>query len=429
MFPVSGTGARSQLLATMPTSAQPPLDARSPTSLAASVHMVHQAHGGGRMPLGSAATTAGASPATGRLATGVLAVGGMQSGQAFATQASQGKSGSAVIEHGAAPPAPKLTAVLDKTLNDLKPGFFDHRPKLVKGAVERLQPLAVKPQLTRQDLLTLIDATCILQCLPQEKQGRLTRAQHESIAHLAGAVDTFVGPASALRASLDKLSGDLEARQSVPNFTSYLKTNHPNLLEHDPASGSYRLNTAGQQKYSRIEKEFKSQWKRLTVQPDELNRTDHEKDVAKVIEGEYPRYQKAMRVPDDRIETKRTLIECAQIVESLAQATPERVSSERYATVFPGGIADPLQLVKGREYTEPGIVFVGGERPADKGYRMKINLMKGIPIDARPLYGHHGGDEEKLQWVTLPGAKFRYDGHTGSGSASQKTYEFTQIER
>lgn len=383
---------------------------------------------GDRMP---SSGSANASHTTRSLATEVLVVGGMQSGPAFTTQASQGKSGSAVIEHGAAPPTPQLTAALGKTLNDLKPGFFDHRPKLVKGAVERLQPLAVKPQLTKQDLLTLIDETGILQCLPQEKQGRLTRARHESIAHLAGAVDMFIGPASALRASLDRLSSNLEARQNVPSFTSYLKENHPNLLEPDPASGSYRLNTAGQKKYSRIEKEFKSQWKRHIVQPDELNRTDHEKAVAKIIEGEYPRYQQAMRglAKEDQIETKKTLIECAQIVESLAQATPERVSSERYATVFPGGIADPLQLVTGREYTEPGIVFVGGERPADKGYRMKINLMKGIPIDARALYGHHGGNEEKLQWLTLPGAKFRFDGLSGSGSESQKTYEFTQIER
>jgi|GEM_PF-3303499 len=170
--------------------------------------------------------------------------------------------------------------------------------------------------------------------------------------------------------------------------------------------------------------------KRHVIRADERNMTDDEKVVAKLIEPGYSRYQDAMRAPKDGSETKKTLIECAQIVESLARAHAEsETSRERYATVFPGGAKHPDQLVKGREYTEPGVVFVGGERRGDDGYRMEITLKKGIPVDARDLYGHRGDNDKKLQWLTLPGAKFRFDGVSGSGAEKNRTYRFTQIDR
>jgi hypothetical protein len=392
--------------------------------------MVRQAVGGSVMPLRSEDTAASAPPHAGlRLETEVSLVAGMRSSSLECkTQPSQRTPGRAVIELGAAPATPELATALRNTISDFKSGIFDRYPKLVTNALNRIRPLAAKPQLTRHELLTLMDATNTLRSLPQEKRSRLSSTQHASIGRLALAVDMFVGPTSTLCVGLHQLSGNLEARLSVPSFTSYMKNKHPDMLEHDPATGSYSLSAEGQQKRSRFETEFERQWKRHVLPPAESLSGD-ENVIAKIVANEYPRYQTAMRLPDDRLGTKMTLIECAQIVDILANVTPQKITQYRYATVFPGGIADPLQLVKGQEYTEPGIVFVGGERGSDRGYRMKVSLIKGIPVDARALYGHPAHDDEKLQWLTLPGAKFRFDGHTGSVPEKHKTYMFTQIER
>ncbi|VVE23748.1 hypothetical protein PHO31112_03268 [Pandoraea horticolens] len=349
---------------------------------------------------------------------------------AFATQASMMASGSAIIEHGHAPLPRELSAAVHNMLNVLEPGFFDRQPRRVKDATERLKPLADKRQLTRQDLLTLIDATNTLRHLPPPMQDRFSPTQRASIKQLERTTHQFLGPTTALLASLERLSADLEAKQRVPDIIEYLKEHRPDMLELDPALGDYRLNETGMRDYAGVKRVFDMRTKkRHMIEPNEKNMTDHEKNVSKLISNGYARYQNALRAPDDRFETKKTLIEFAQILESLVQAKPERVRLERYASVFPGGIAHPDMLVQGREYTEPGIVFVGGERPADKGYRMIIKLTKGFPVDARAFYGHHRGDDEKLQWLTLPGAKFRFDRCEEGRLEKYTTYHFTQIER
>ena len=44
-------------------------------------------------------------------------------------------------------------------------------------------------------------------------------------------------------------------------------------------------------------------------------------------------------------------------------------------------------------------------------------------------YGHRLDDDETLQWLALPGAKFRFDGVEGEGTLRGATYRFTQVER
>ncbi|AJC20177.1 hypothetical protein [Pandoraea pulmonicola] len=344
------------------------------------------------------------------------------------TQTPGDAPGRVVVEHGTAPSSLELTAALHNVIKDLESGFFFRQPRLVSDAVECLRPLATKRELTRLDLMDLIDATYTLRNFPQKD--RFTAAQHASIERLERATHLFVGPTSGLRTSLSSLSARLEAKQSVPDFAAYLRAHHPAMIDRDPISGADRLTETGMRDYEGVKRAFNSVTKRPhVIRPVEPNMDEHEKDVAKLIGGEYFRYQNAIRGTDDQLGTKKLLIEYSQIVESLARANPERVSRERYATVFPGGVTHPDQLVAGHEYTEPGIVFVGGERPNDKGYRMIISLAKGIPVDARALYGHSRGDRDKMQWLTLPGAKFRFDGLEGGRSERYTTYYFTQIER
>ena len=62
---------------------------------------------------------------------------------------------------------------------------------------------------------------------------------------------------------------------------------------------------------------------------------------------------------------------------------------------------------------------------------MKIRLAKGYPVDARSLYGHSRANDkdDKLQWLSLPGANFRYDGVESDEFGGHKVYLFTQVER
>lgn len=96
----------------------------------------------------------------------------------------------------------------------------------------------------------------------------------------------------------------------------------------------------------------------------------HERKVAKLIDPSFISYQQALRAADAATASRRTLIECADILESLAHVAPEQVARERYATTFPGGIDDPRQLAAGHILKEPGFLFVGGERAQDSGFRV-----------------------------------------------------------
>ena len=129
--------------------------------------------------------------------------------------------------------------------------------------------------------------------------------------------------------------------------------------------------------------------------------------VTKLIESGFKSYQGALRTPNDSMQSRRALVECAEIITQLAKAKPEEVKKNRFASVFPGGISDPSKLDPGKIYKEDGFVFVGGERASDQGHHMTIKMAKGYPIDARRYYGHAMDSEKKLQWISLPGALYR----------------------
>ncbi|KAF1022138.1 MAG: hypothetical protein GAK37_03395 [Pseudomonas sp.] len=58
---------------------------------------------------------------------------------------------------------------------------------------------------------------------------------------------------------------------------------------------------------------------------------------------------------------------------------------------------------------------------------MMIKMAKGYAVDARRYYGHSMDNEDKLQWISLPGAQFRFDGV--SSANNKKTYMFSQVSR
>jgi hypothetical protein len=67
--------------------------------------------------------------------------------------------------------------------------------------------------------------------------------------------------------------------------------------------------------------------------------------------------------------------------------------------------------------------------PDDEGHAMKITLTKVYPIDARPCYGHRTESDDKLQWLSLPGARFRFDGTESDEIGMRKLYVFSQVNR
>lgn len=338
--------------------------------------------------------------------------------------------GHVALERASVPLVPELRAELQGLLHDLARQLFVRRPKLLEEARTMLEPLASKTALTRSDMLTMMNAAHTLRNLPPAKQSRLKNSQLARIENFGRSLDRFIGTADGLRGGIEKLSAGLESSASVADLQSYMLENHPDMLQRDSRSGEYQLTKAGIAAYPKIQQTFElTEQKRHVIRPSAQQMTRHERVVAKLVQAGYGRYQRALRDRDDSNDTKAALFECAQIVESLATAKPEKVSRERYASVFPGGVSDPNELVVGREYKEPGFVFAGGERRDDKGHTMKIKFAKGYPIDARPFYGHHMESNDKVQWLSLPGTRFRFDGIESDEIGMRKLYLFSQVER
>jgi hypothetical protein len=333
--------------------------------------------------------------------------------------------------HGGDPlplaPALKLACSTFNADSDL--AWYHRRPQELRDADDLLTPFAAKVTTDRSERLALLDAAQLLeswlvsvqgQTLEGKEQTRLTKMQ----ATLAQ-IHSHVGSGASLAQKVQVQSTALEHGAVTPDFADFLRAQHADCIEvGDPP----RLTSKGAAQYNALKASFdQSSQKRHVIHPDADQMSEAEQDVEKIVANTYPAYQSALRAPADSVASKRHLIEAASITDSLAEAKPEAVTRERYATTFPGGVATAASLVAGQIYTEPGFLFVGGERPNDSGFHMQIALTKGYPVDARPYYGHsRTADEKKMQWITLPGAQFRYDGQSG---ALADPYKFTQISR
>lgn len=314
------------------------------------------------------------------------------------------------------------------TQSDL--GLFHIRPAALRQAGKLLSPLAQKATLSRREKQTLLDAIEEV----QQWQATVNRAtltgkeatRYDDMQALALEVHAFVGTGAALVAAVHTQSATLEHARTVPDFIEHLR--RQGLTMFNEESGKEQLNPEGVRRYSSVKASFEAQnQRRIELNPLGDEPDSHAGRVGKMIANSYPEYQSALRAPDDAIATKRKLLESSLIADSLATAAPEHVTRERFAHTFPGGLADPTQLVVGQIYVEQGFIFVGGERANDNGFKMEIELNKGFPVDARRYYGHGKDSEEKMQWLTLPGAQFRYEGKDGDGAKA--IYRFTQISR
>ena len=89
----------------------------------------------------------------------------------------------------------------------------------------------------------------------------------------------------------------------------------------------------------------------------------------------------------------------------------------RYSTVLLGGVA-PGDAVVNQVYTEKGFAFFGPNAGNQYGeYRMRVNLNKVMTIESNM----YGGAERDREYISAPGAQFRYLGVDGG------TYSFEQV--
>ena len=286
-----------------------------------------------------------------------------------------------------------------------------------------MQPLAGKRALTRKDLLTLLEASSVLDSLARKRPEKA-----EKSSELRQQIDQFIGPAKNLREGLHQLSAHIERHARPMDLSTYMRQSYPSMLTTNPGTGEVRLSKKGVEQYKRVKQEFEDTvLHRTVIRASDSNMDDGDRAVQKIVDSTYRDYQNALRTPDQAPAAKRRLIECSEIIAGLTRAIPEKVVKERYATVFPGGKSHPSELVRGEISHENGFLFVGGERPSDEGYKMKVSLNNGYGVDARQYYGHSDQGDEKMQWLTLPGAQFRFDGI--DSTSSKPTYLFSQVSR
>ncbi|WP_157079285.1 hypothetical protein [Serratia ficaria] len=328
-------------------------------------------------------------------------------------------SASSSINPGGRKVSQQFNEAVASLIKEMSPKLFRSRPSEFKTVIELLSPLQGKGQLNGKDQLALIDASDQLQKVVSAKPNKYPGAT-AMITH----IDQVVASAPELYQTVGQLASDLEHKASVLSFVEYLQKNHPSMI--DDAKG--RLTPEGAKNYASLKQRFDLETQnRHVLSPTATRLSESEAAVVKLIEGGYRDFQDALRQPDGTMLTRKRLLECVNIVKQLATAKPEEVNKERIATVFPGGITDPAKLEPGKIYREKGFVFVGGERPSDRGHVMQIKMTKGYPVDARKYYGHSGNNEDKQQWISLPGANFRFDGI--KDEYGKKSYLFTQISR
>ncbi|CDG83653.1 hypothetical protein GJA_3027 [Janthinobacterium agaricidamnosum NBRC 102515 = DSM 9628] len=321
------------------------------------------------------------------------------------------------------PVSAELHNALDAFLTYAKPRFGRRRDDELVQAEKLLQPLANKQALSHKDLLTLLEASSVLEALARRKPEKAEKSKE-----LRQRIDNFIGPAEDLARGLRHLGAQIEHRAAAKDITTYIKENYPGMVTTDPHTGKPRLTPKGAGQYNRIKQEFENTaLNRTLIRAIASNMDDGDRAVQKIVDNTYRDYQNALRAPGQAPAAKYKLIECAGIIAGLTRASPEKVVKERYATVFPGGATHPSELVHGETSRENGFLFVGGERPSDHGYKMKVTLDKGYGVDARQYYGHSDAGDEKMQWLTLPGAQFRFDGI--ENASGKPTYLFSQVSR
>ena len=326
------------------------------------------------------------------------------------------------FENKETPVSAALNGSIKKFLKEAAPRLARWRSKDLINAEKMLRPLADKTTLTQKDILTLMDAnSCV------EKLAETNPSKRLGASNLADQINQFIGSGTELRQGLHELSSRLEHNAETMSFESYLQKNHPTMITNGPRPGEVRLTAEGAKHYSQLKQIFDASTTKHVISTNDRNMSEGGRALKKIIDNTCEHYQKALRTPDNSMETRRQLIECSEIIKHLAKATPEAVEKERFASVFPGGISDPSQLEKGKVYKEDGFLFAGGERTADAGFNMTIKLTKGYQVDARQYYGHSTQSDEKLQWITLPGAQFQFDGTANENG--QTTYMFSQISR
>ena len=334
----------------------------------------------------------------------------------------------------AVPISDSLHISLNRFLTAATPRLGLSRSRALTRAEDLLRPLANRSTLQRRELLTLLDASEQLQeSSPRDKPGSLNAATEDLIRE----INRFVGSAYDLQMGVARLAESLEKAASIPVFSDYFAQKYTHLLIIDPVTGKTRLSDEGLLQYAGLKQRFeRASRHRHVLKADQGQMTPADRMVGKLVGKNYSDYQRALHKPDGGLDalavlsTKRFLIESADIVESLASGTPERAKSHCHSTVFPGGMTDPRHLIPGQTYKERGFFRTGDQTPSDKTFRLSVEFAKAYAVDNRSgkAQSASGTSAAKdVQWVTLPGARFRYEG--ALLEHGQKTYRFIQVAR
>ena len=330
---------------------------------------------------------------------------------------------------------PSLGELLAHFDTDISLGILNSRPALLKTANKIVNEVKDQDLTQTGTKLRLIElGKTLSQWLSGVADaGGLTgdkKRRYSAVQRVTAQIHAHVGSSAQIAAAVAAQSGAVEHGAAVADFPTYFTQKHPDLIE-IREDGEPRLK--GKDAGATFEREQVT-WKAFRDQQRPQMRADasqmnaSEKWIARIVNNTYPQYQDPLRAAArgeaaDTFEEKGNLLQVANIVAAFSNYAPETVTKVRYATKFPSGITDPAALVTGQTYVEPGFAFIGGERPADEGYKMSIKMTKGYPVDARGYYGHRSASESKMQWLSLPGAGFKYLGKDG------ETYKFEQVSR
>lgn len=245
-------------------------------------------------------------------------------------------------------------------------------------------------------------------------------------------IQEYIKSSSSIRNTVWQISGDAEREAKPELFSEVFIRNHPNCVKYNEKGHPVLKDV----RYVELYEAEEARWTKLRnqrrpkISGDEQRFTSTERAIAKIVSNECSMYQEPLINLElkDSWSERGVLLENTKIVSKLSKFKPETVTAKRYATVFPGGEADPSQLDTTKSYVSKGYTFIGGERSSNNGFCMNISLKKGYPIDARGYYGHQTDDSDsKMQWVALPGSVFNFK--KVEIEAGESVYYFDQIDR
>jgi len=316
-----------------------------------------------------------------------------------------------------------------RKINIITPPLLSEANKLIKKLLKKNLKLSEAKKMLIELAQTL---ERWLSSQNPESLNQRSLLRFEKVKSLRDVINGYIHSSESLRNFVWQVSGQAEEGAEVETFSDVFMKRHPTLVEYNQSGVPILKNLKAAKQYDIEEAQWKlsRQQARPKIMPDPGMNSPDEQMIQKIILNDVSAYQAPLRDEEFRNSwsERGVLLENIEIINAFSRYKPEKVTADRYALTFPDGESNPHQLQRGKRYVCPGYMFVGGERSSDDGFKMRITLNKGYPVDAHGLYGHqYDAQESKMQWVTLPGAVFVFKGV--KTNAGEKVFLFNQVNR